>query len=200
MVGHQSRREAQGTFGLATGPRQSELPLGSLSLSNPSAAQYGDEMDWTPTSSQHRAFATQGQQQTQGSGATDRARGHFWHPVPPAPTTPAQRLFNPPSRPRQRNTQAVKRENPFLSSSGSGPHSFSQPQDEKFKLAEPTFFSAPSQNDPRNSLSDLFGESFSLSQEERAEQAEAARILKEKEGRQGSKGWFGGGSWFGSGK
>ncbi|KAL2024140.1 hypothetical protein VTK56DRAFT_9920 [Thermocarpiscus australiensis] len=86
--------------------------IDSLRLSS-SSSSYShhapDEMDWSPTpstaetllKSKHRAFNTQGQRASQPFGAapTEPHRGPFWYRVPPAPTTPAQRLFNPPNRP-----------------------------------------------------------------------------------------------------
>jgi hypothetical protein len=81
-----------------------------------------EEMDWAPTptspvfaspqpetapaKSKHRAFATQGERATQpfGSAPTEPRKGPFWYRVPPAPTTPAQRVFNPPNQPRLRSS------------------------------------------------------------------------------------------------
>ncbi|KAG7285420.1 hypothetical protein NEMBOFW57_010047 [Staphylotrichum longicolle] len=56
--------------------------------------------------SRHRAFNTQNQRpptsQSFGSAPTEPRKGPFWYRVPPAPTTPAQRVFNPPNQPRLR--------------------------------------------------------------------------------------------------
>ncbi|KAK4101972.1 hypothetical protein N658DRAFT_485819 [Parathielavia hyrcaniae] len=90
----------------------------------------GDEMDWSPTPtshhpltatattpdaigaqpSQYRAFNTRGQRPTQpfGSAPTEPRKGPFWYRVPPAPTTPAQRVFNPPNRPGLRPSSVEK--------------------------------------------------------------------------------------------
>ncbi|KAH6620813.1 Ima1 N-terminal domain-containing protein [Chaetomium sp. MPI-SDFR-AT-0129] len=58
----------------------------------------------TGMTSTHRAFATRGQRTTQpfGSAPIEERPGPFWYRVPPAPTTPAQRVFNPPNQPRLR--------------------------------------------------------------------------------------------------
>jgi hypothetical protein len=69
--------------------------------------QVGEEMDWSPSTSQHRAFssfrgpdpANQGFSQAPTS---EERRGAFWYRVPPAPVAPAHRLFNPPQQPRLR--------------------------------------------------------------------------------------------------
>ncbi|KAL2160183.1 hypothetical protein VTH06DRAFT_1839 [Thermothelomyces fergusii] len=82
-----------------------------------------EEMDWSPTPaststpattatqparSKYRAFNTQGgprASQPFGSAPTSdekAASRPFWYRVPPAPTTPAQRVFNPPNQPRLR--------------------------------------------------------------------------------------------------
>ncbi|KAK4122808.1 hypothetical protein N657DRAFT_634800 [Parathielavia appendiculata] len=93
----------------------------------------GDEMDWSPTpfsspfpltttaaaaatpdaiaqQSKYRAFNTRGQRATQpfGSAPTEPRKGSFWYRVPPAPTTPAQRVFNPPNRPGLRLSSVEK--------------------------------------------------------------------------------------------
>ncbi len=166
--------------------RESDIQMGSLNLSSSDAMQPDDEMDWTPTHSQHRAFNTYGQRQSQGfNEAPVEPKGPFWYRVPAAPTTPAQRLYNPPNQPRLQ-TSPIAKENPFAktgragSSSGSRLRNRGEEEEPPLvKFAPPKFFAQPQQNDPRNSLSDLFGQSFSLSQEEQAEQEK-------------SKGWLGG--------
>ena len=189
--------EVRGSFGLGPEPPQGELPLDSLTLARDASIGYAEEMDWTPTHSKHRAFRSQEPPPPpQPFGAADAipATGNFWHRVPPAPVSPAHRLFNPPANPlRQRIPQKPKRDNPFAR-----PNEVAAPggpEDEGFRLAEPTFFAQPSQGDPRNSLSDLFGDSFSLAQEESDQRARAEQ--GEEGQRRRSKGWFGGGSWFG---
>ncbi|KAL2175354.1 Ima1 N-terminal domain-containing protein [Thermothelomyces heterothallicus CBS 202.75] len=107
-------------------------PYSSFSRSSPprSTPDHGEEeMDWSPTPSsavvaaaaattttpttqpprsKYRAFNTQGGQRANqpfGSAPTSdekAASKPFWYRVPPAPTTPAQRVFNPPNQPRLR--------------------------------------------------------------------------------------------------
>ena len=62
------------------------------------------------------------------------------------------------------------------------------PTPARVAFAPPKFFVPPPQNDPRNSLSEMLGRSFSLSQEEEEEQLKAEREEAEK-----NRGWFGGG-------
>ncbi|KAK3297847.1 Ima1 N-terminal domain-containing protein [Chaetomium fimeti] len=63
-----------------------------------------DPSSSTSASSRHRAFNTRGQRSSQGFGQApvEPRAGPFWYRVPPAPTTPAQRVFNPPNQPRLR--------------------------------------------------------------------------------------------------
>lgn len=167
-------------------------PLRSLTISEnrydvPSTtatpSQYGDEMDWSPSQSEstHRAFsvyrADQQEPQRFGQAPTEPKKGHFWYRVPPPPTTPAQRLFNPPNQPRLRKSPVTKSEISFRGAMGDMADNNSQlaPTDESrssVAFAQPSFFPPPAQNDPRNSLSDLFTDTFSLTprQEEQANQ------------------------------
>lgn len=150
-------------------------------------AQDGDEMDWSPGQPQstHRAFSVYrtDHQQPQGFGQapTEPKKGHFWYRVPPPPTTPAQRLFNPPNQPRLRKSPVTKSEISFRGAGGgggggtvNGDPSLGSADESRppVAFAQPSFFPPPAQNDPRNSLSDLFTDAFSLtpSQEEQANQ------------------------------
>jgi len=83
-----------------------------------------EEMDWSPTpgdlfapsQSQHRAFATQGLPQsssTFGKVPVEPRNGPFWYRVPPAPTTPAQRIFNTARRGNQPLVPAGRQEIKF---------------------------------------------------------------------------------------
>lgn len=203
-------------FGAGTGTNPSFSALGPAANTRSQAAAYTQEMDWTPTQSQYRAFQTVGQRENQGfnEAPTDENKGPFWYRVPPAPTAPAQRvnnfltkqpriiaprpgtgipsfgststaLVNTPQKQilgRTRNdhmTMTMRRD--------AGEDTGIDPTPARVAFAPPTFFVPPSQNDPRNSLSEMLGRSFSLSQEEE-EQREAEREEAEK-----NKGWFGGG-------
>ena len=145
-----------------------------------SPIQQGEEMDWTPTQSKHRAFSAFGTGQQAASrgfnqSPTEPQKGHFWYHVPPAPTTPAQRLFNPPNQPRLRKSPAS---NPSITFRGANDVADTLPrlsptnESKQVTFAEPSFFAAPARDDPRDSLSDLFVDGFSLtpSQEEQRTQ------------------------------
>ncbi|KAK4245317.1 Ima1 N-terminal domain-containing protein [Corynascus novoguineensis] len=151
-------------------------------------------MDWSPTPA-YRAFNTQGQRAAQPFGSaptSDEAAASkpFWYRVPPAPTTPAQRVFNPPNQPRLRpspveNPSASRQSAPLFGSARAGGQSkdlsssFSSSSEVAF--AEPRFFaemlgkapgvvSEDGNSDPRNELSGLFGQAFKLTEEEKRRQ------------------------------
>jgi hypothetical protein len=97
-------------------------------------------MDWSPAQfepkSQHRAFTENlpinndavflGQAQPQkntklfGQSPVAPQAGTFWFKVPPAPTTPAQQLRNPPNQPRMRTVSQEQKQN-FFHKSRSAP-------------------------------------------------------------------------------
>ncbi|KAK3941756.1 hypothetical protein QBC46DRAFT_381914 [Diplogelasinospora grovesii] len=174
-----------------------------------------DEMDWTPTQSKHRAFSTQGQREGQGfnEAPTEPKRGPFWYRVPPAPTSPAQRLFNPPNQPRLRQSPTTQQQQQIrFRGSGLGGtggdgrelqlHRQQQDTDDRqysqVTFAQPRFFPPSPQNDPRDPLSDMFGSSFSLKeQQERRERRDRA-AAQAAAAAAAAGGWFGG--LFGSSK
>ncbi|KAL0470354.1 Ima1 N-terminal domain-containing protein [Neurospora intermedia] len=208
--------------GASTGPGPFFSSLGPAANTRSATAAYTQEMDWTPTQSQYRAFQTVGQRENQGfnEAPTDENKGPFWYRVPPAPTAPAQRLNNYLTKqPRiiaPRHT--APRPGTGIPSFGStalvntpqkqilgrinnndhmtmtmrrdaGEDTGIDPTPARVAFAPPKFFVPPPQNDPRNSLSEMLGRSFSLSQEEEEEQREAEREEAEKK----SRGWLGGG-------
>ncbi|OTB03514.1 hypothetical protein M426DRAFT_321669 [Hypoxylon sp. CI-4A] len=153
--------------------------FGSMNLSNPVATrkpesqpvQFDEEMDWTPSASQHRAFNSYNPYKVKNmnprfSDAPIEAKpGPIWYKVPPAPTTPAQRLRNPPMQPIIRESPKEAKEN-FFQSSARGPvdiGSSSQGKSSNIMFAEPKFFAPEDKNDPRDSLSNMFASSFSIS-------------------------------------
>ncbi|KAG7101887.1 Integral inner nuclear membrane protein ima1 like [Verticillium longisporum] len=108
------------------------------------------------------------------------AQNPFWYKVPPAPTTPAERLR--------------KASNPILRSKPVGPEAVffptnSQPLNtgarlsdsnkskRKVSFAQPSFFASPKSNpsDPRSTLADMLGSSFNLSQDGDSDQDNANR-------------------------
>ncbi|OIW27151.1 hypothetical protein CONLIGDRAFT_415399 [Coniochaeta ligniaria NRRL 30616] len=144
-----------------------------------------EEMDWSPSAtskSQHRAFSSYRDPGPANSGfsqaPTEAKKGAFWYHVPPAPVSPAARLFNPPNQPRLRNinvdstsptspTKTVSfRHTPVgtdgrVNVGGAGGGADRQPP---VAFARPSFFPPPPENDPRNGLAEVFEESFSLRQ------------------------------------
>jgi hypothetical protein len=133
----------------------------------PAPAEYDQDMDWQPTGSQHRAFSTFNPVEDKnnfskrgfGQAPVEADRGPFWYKVPPAPQSMAKRVLNPSNTPRmlQSNTP------PKPQFSFRGPEATTDSDEPKgTEFAQPRLL--PTQpNDPRNSLSDLFGNSFSLS-------------------------------------
>lgn len=141
--------------------------IDGLSLSDSQPTQYEVEMDWSPTQSQHRAFSTYQPGQSQrlkfGETPTHERAGAFWAKIPPAPTTPAQRVFNPPNVPRIRQSPATATNTIKFQGSQSAT-SFRQLQPQappSTMFANPTFL-PPSAQDERDTLSDLFKASFTL--------------------------------------
>ncbi|KAM7192847.1 Ima1 N-terminal domain containing protein [Naviculisporaceae sp. PSN 640] len=159
------------------------LPLNSLQLSNRPPApvvQYEQEMDWSPTQSKYRAFNTYGQRQTQGFNQAPPAepKGAFWYRVPPAPTTPAQRVFNPPNRPRLRQSPAEKEGARGGYANGALQGSENQQPEKRRPVTfqEPTFFPPPPKDDPRDPLVNMFGKTLAL----REDQAQQQQTLGKK--------------------
>lgn len=175
-------------FKQAIGSSGNEVSFDSLSLDTVKPVShpihYDREMDWSPTQSRHRAFntlgAAQGQTQRFGETPTEPKKGQFWYKVPPAPTNPAQRIFNPPNAPRIRTSPAGPSAPHFRGSQGQKLEVLDKADEARktIDFAEPSFFSQPQQADPRNTLSDLFGQRFSLSPSQReAEQQHQAGTL-----------------------
>ncbi|OTA65434.1 hypothetical protein K449DRAFT_421090 [Hypoxylon sp. EC38] len=153
--------------------------FGSLHLSDPIVAEkpepqivhYEEEMDWTPSASQHRAFSSYNPYKVKNTHPRfndtpiEPKPGPIWYKVPPAPTTPAQRARNPPMKPIIRESPKEKKEN-FFQNSARGPldiGSSSRGSLSDIKFADPTFFAPEDKDDPRDSLSNMFATSFSIS-------------------------------------
>ncbi|KAL1877596.1 hypothetical protein VTK73DRAFT_8505 [Phialemonium thermophilum] len=170
----------------STGEEDSEL-LESLKISEnfrsaagaaPSPVRYEEEMDWSPTQSRYRAFTTYRKdgQSAQGfsQAPVEPQKGPFWYRVPPAPTTPAQRIFNPPNQPRLRKNPVTPSQINFRGVTGQETaddklRASSHPTTESSSsvtFAQPSFFPPIPQNDPRNTLSDLFTENLALTQDD----------------------------------
>lgn len=148
--------------------------------------QYQEDMEWTHTTPQNRAFGTyQPGQPTEKRGfnetPTTNKSGVFWAKIPPKPTTPAQRAFNPLNRPVIRTSPVTQVKNPlgFQGSStgistGStmfGQHrqpAQQQQQSSPGGTVSNTIFAQPSlllppRPDERDSLAEAFTQSFSIS-------------------------------------
>lgn len=141
--------------------------IDGLSLTESQPIHYEMEMDWSPTQSQHRAFSTYQPGQSQrlkfGETPTHERAGAFWARVPPAPTTPAQRVFNPPNLPRIRQSPVTAANTiKFQGSQSATSLRPLQPQAPPSAMfASPTFLPQAPQ-DERDTLSDLFKASFTL--------------------------------------
>ncbi|KAK0732688.1 Ima1 N-terminal domain-containing protein [Apiosordaria backusii] len=155
--------------------------IDQLNLVSPSIMQdppqrhvdYSAEMEWEPAPpeqqvSSYRAFNTQGQRKAQPFGAApvEPKKGPFWYKVPPAPITPAQRVFNPPNQPRLKPSPVQGQEVQFRGNGTPQKQLTSSAHYEStLDFAPPTFFAQPSPDDPRNELTGMFGGSFSLDHE-----------------------------------
>ncbi|RYO96423.1 hypothetical protein DL764_007471 [Monosporascus ibericus] len=175
--------------------------FGTLNLSdNPvskepeSQVQYEEEMDWSPSTSQHRAFSTYNTYKVKNTNPRfsdtpiEPKAGPIWYKVPPAPTNPAQRLRNPPIKPIIRESPKEKKENFFRNEKKYNNFFRSSPVDlgsgaadgpSDITFAEPKFYAPEPNDDPRDGLTRMFASSFSISpgpdDEEERRKAEAAR-------------------------
>lgn len=163
-------------------PYENKIPestFGSLHLSDPIVVEkpepqivhYEEEMDWTPSASQHRAFSSYNPYKVKNTNPRfndtpiEPKPGPIWYKVPPPPITPAQRARNPPMRPIIRESPKEKKEN-FFQNSARGPldlGSSSQGSLSDINFADPKFFAPEKEDDPRDSLSNMFATSFSIS-------------------------------------
>jgi hypothetical protein len=152
-----------------------EVPA-RLEQQNQNQNNDGEAMDWTPAhpQSEHRAFnpsrSIQRNTQLFGQAPIVDQPSPFWYKVPPAPTTPAQRLRNPPNQPRLRVSSQEVKENFFNnvarrnSDSDQGENGFGQRNERTRHVIEFTqqkFFPQPPPSEAGNNLADLLT-SFSL--------------------------------------
>lgn len=156
-------------------------------LTQPAPASYGDEMDWSPSqpsTSQHRAFRNTdtaaplpfGQSPTQqGDDGSGSSKNPFWFKIPAAPTNPARQMRNPPNMPVLRK-KPVEKDDVFFTSrrdSAEFKNRGGAGSSAGMAFKNPSFF-APEKNDEANSLADMLGQSFSLSQEGQTHDRDAA--------------------------
>lgn len=187
--------------------QRSNVELGSLNISRERATPlfltpkteenpygYSDEMDWTPSQpaeparSPYRAFSAEPALPSSGSFGqtpTGTNRGAFWYKVPPAPTSVAKRVLNPPNAPRLFQTGGGSGLQDKTSPSATASGSFFSRHDQlnlrpsaestpaaRVEFAQPRFFASNvvgrrgSEDEAGNSLSDLFSQSFTLGNEE----------------------------------
>ncbi|KAI0193762.1 Ima1 N-terminal domain-containing protein [Xylaria flabelliformis] len=142
-----------------------------VSPENPAVTHYGDEMDWSPSASQHRAFSSYNPYKVKNTNPrfsdapTEPKSGPIWYKVPPAPINPAQRLRNPPMRPIIRESPKGEKES-FFRSDGRQPLDFGSSYHEnlaELPIAPPKFHAPEPIDDPRDGLSSMFAHSFSIS-------------------------------------
>ncbi|KAM0428607.1 hypothetical protein ACHAPT_006968 [Fusarium lateritium] len=144
--------------------------------------QYSDEMDWTPTESpapsQHRAFRemppSNAPRRAFGESPVSAEQNAFWYKVPAAPTTPSQRLRNPPNAPVLRG-KPVEQESIFFRGAAKAQGQRQQEDESEVAFKPPSFFAPQESNDEANSLADMLSQSFSLSQEESQQGDASAR-------------------------
>ncbi|KAH8677940.1 Ima1 N-terminal domain-containing protein [Xylariales sp. PMI_506] len=149
----------------------------SFSRQEPQVTYDADEMDWSPSGSQHRAFSGHNPFKVKNPNPrfndspigfndtpVEPKSGTFWYKIPPAPTNPAQRLRNPPMKPIIRESPKDKKESIFLPSAsqrldfGAG----TRDSDSSIMFRDPQFFAPGPPDDPRDGLSNMMG-SFSIS-------------------------------------
>ena len=130
--------------------------------------QYSEEMEWSPTVSPPPAFKdvdTKPQPFGHPPSRQELPQRPFWARVPPAPKTPAQKLYNsaPPA------AQAIKQDRQNFTARFGGTKLESSDKSERHSVdfSPPSFFPPTGRHaDPRNGLADMLNSSFSLSQED----------------------------------
>lgn len=184
----------------------SQFPSSSRSTAlDLSAAVNGsdpDAMEWTPTTSQHRAFNSghSAQRNTQpfNNAPSSSERSVFWYKVPQAPMNPARKLRNPPIQPILSAPSAETKENFFRKATYDREHTspmFGQNQPRRnYDFAQPKFF-PPGADKDDTGLADLLGQSFNISDSETDAEEDIPKKRGSKSTTQGkSGGWK---SWIG---
>ncbi|KAI1506192.1 Ima1 N-terminal domain-containing protein [Biscogniauxia marginata] len=191
QTGVATNESRNSSFGTNLKIHSPESSFGSLQLADkgfvrqlePQATHYEEEMDWSPSASQHRAFSSYNPYKIKNTNPRfsdapiEPKSGPIWYKVPPAPTNPAQRLRNPPMRPIIRESPREKKEN-FFQTNARGPVDVglsSQANSSDINFAPPKFYAPEPQDDPRDSLSNMFASSFSISPDPDEEAARHAR-------------------------
>lgn len=170
-----------------TSPTLSSTPFGAPEQPQSVSPQQADDdaMDWSPSTSQHRAFSSFRTSPGFNQAPTEPNRkGAFWYHVPPAPTSLGQRTRNPP---QVRLPPQIPSPTNKVSFGGFGfsngthmtsSHRSGSVDEEKPKpvlFRDPNFFPPQPKDDPRDPLTSMFAESFTLSQEEQDEKERKER-------------------------
>ncbi|KAI0395005.1 hypothetical protein F5Y17DRAFT_425619 [Xylariaceae sp. FL0594] len=143
----------------------------STGRQEPAPVQDYDVMDWSPSGSQHRAFSSVNPHKVQNPHPRfsdmpiEPKPGPIWYKIPPAPTTPAQRARNPPMRPIIRESPKEPTERRLFTSTGRKTVDFVSKAESavpEITLSQPKFFAPEPKNDPRDSLSSMFANTFNL--------------------------------------
>ncbi|KAI1494703.1 Ima1 N-terminal domain-containing protein [Biscogniauxia mediterranea] len=181
---NESRNNSFGTNLKIHSPESSFGSLGPyVRQSDSQVTHYEEEMDWSPSASQHRAFSSYNPYKIKNTNPRfsdapiEPKPGPIWYKVPPAPTNPAQRLRNPPMRPIIRENPREKKEN-FFQTNNRGPVDIgtsSQTSSSNINFAPPKFYAPEPKDDPRDSLSNMFASSFSISPDPDEEAVRHAR-------------------------
>lgn len=144
----------------------------SFSQEEASVMHYDDEMDWSPSASQYRAFSSYNPYRVKNinprfnDAPTEPKPGPIWYKIPPAPSNPAQRMRNPPMRPIIRESPKEMKKEPLFRSTGRNPLSFgsgTREDSDGLSFAPPKFFAPEPEDDPRDDLSQMFAKSFTIS-------------------------------------
>lgn len=152
------------------------LPKGVAELADP------DEMEWTPSQSEHRAFnsglSTQRDAQHFNQAPSGPQASPFWYKVPAAPVTPARKLRNPPNQPWLSAPSEELKQNFFnkmTMSTQQTPEAClaTKPARHDYAFAQPKFF-PPDSFEDSTGLADAFGQSFTFDERKAAENERVA--------------------------
>ncbi|POS84483.1 hypothetical protein EPUL_004267 [Erysiphe pulchra] len=132
-------------------------------------SQTYEEMDWQSTQSSHRAFNPRPKTNIQQFNhiPVSNKPSPFWYRVPAAPTTPAQRLRNPPNQPNLQIPQEITKQNFFKNMIRSGKDDPGLKSADKFQnnsakhnleLSQQKFFPPETTGEAENMLASLLTE------------------------------------------
>ena len=163
---------ANKSFGAVNGPKPGLSKYGSYPAPEAEQPTYeADAMDWTPTTSSHRAFQptnleTPSKTKLFGDSPTAPDQGPFWYKAPGVPQHPAHKLRNAPRMPvinSQAETLRTERSPVFGKTGLPAAAPFQSPRGVTFN--QPKFFANEPNAEEANSLADMFGGTFSVREE-----------------------------------